>query len=71
MATWKQNYRKTRNMTVIWYALAFVFFIMAIKAYPVGGGSMIGFMFWCAMATGLAFGAGRAKRKAKRLERGE
>jgi predicted anti-sigma-YlaC factor YlaD len=71
MATWKQNYRKTRNMTWLYYALAFVFFIMAIKAYPVGGGSMIGFMFWTAATTGLVFGAGRAKRKAKRLERGE
>jgi len=71
MATWKQNYRKTRNMTWLYYALAFVFFIMAVKSFPVDGGPMLGFVFWCAMATGLAFGAGRAKRKAKRLERGE
>ena len=41
---------------------------MAVKAYPVDGGSMIGFVWWVSAATGLTFSAGRAKRKAARAE---
>ena len=46
--------------------MAFACFVMAVKAYPVDGGSMIGFVMWVSAATGLAFSAGRAKRKAAR-----
>ena len=63
---WKKNYSKVRNATWIWYLMAFACFVMAVKAYPVDGGSMIGFVWWVSAATGLAFSAGRAKRKAAR-----
>ena len=68
MASWKSNYTKFRNATWVYYLLAFVFFIQAVKAFPVDGGSMIPFVMWCSMATGTAFGAGRNKRNAKRAE---
>lgn len=65
---WKKNYSKVRNATWIWYLMAFVCFVMAVKAYPVDGGSMIGFVWWVSAATGLTFSAGRAKRKAASAE---
>ena len=65
---WKKNYSKVRNATWIWYLMAFVSFVMAVKAYPVDGGSMIGFVWWVSAATGMTFSAGRAKRKAARME---
>lgn len=65
---WKKNYSKVRNATWIWYLMAFACFVMAVKAYPVDGGSMIGFVWWVSSAAGLAFSAGRAKRKAARAE---
>ena len=46
--------------------MAFACFVMAVKAYPVDDGSMIGFVWWVSAATGLTFSAGRAKRKAAR-----
>lgn len=66
MANFKSNYTKARNSTWVYYLLAFVFFVFAVQAFPVDGGSMIPFVLWCAMATGTAFGAGRNKRNAKR-----
>lgn len=48
--------------------MAFACFVMAVKAYPVDGGSMFGFVWWVSAATGLTFSAGRAKRKAARVE---
>lgn len=63
---WKKNYSKVRNATGIWYLLAFACFWMAVKAYPVDGGSMISFVWWVSAAAGLTFSAGRAKRKAAR-----
>lgn len=65
---WKKNYSKVRNAAWIWYLMAFVSFVMAVKAYPVDGGSMISFVWWVSAATGLTFSAGRAKRKAARDE---
>lgn len=59
---WNKNYSKVRNATWIWYLMAFACFVMAVKAYPVDGGSMIGFVWWVSAATGLTFSAGRAKR---------
>lgn len=61
---WKKNYSKVRNATWIWYLMAFACFVMAVKAYPVDGGSMFGFVWWVSAATGLTFSASRAKRKA-------
>lgn len=61
---WNKNYSKVRNATWIWYLMAFACFVMAVKAYPVDGGSMLGFVWWVSAATGLTFSAGRAKRKA-------
>ena len=46
--------------------MAFACFVMAVKAYPVDGGSMLGFVWWVSAAAGLTFSAGRAKRKAAR-----
>lgn len=62
---WNKNYSKVRNATWIWYLMAFACFVMAVKAYPVDGGSMLGFVWWVSAATGLTFSAGRAKRKAR------
>ena len=64
--SWKSNYKSVRNASWIWYLMAFACFVMAVKAYPVDGGSMFGFVWWVSAATGLAFSAGRAKRKAAR-----
>lgn len=61
---WKKNYSTVRNATWIWYALAFLCFVMACKAFPVDGGSGVAFVMWVAAAAGLTFSAGRAKRKA-------
>lgn len=63
---WKKNYSAVRNASWIWYLMAFACFVMAVKAYPVDGGSMVGFVIWVSAATGLTFSAGRAKRKAAR-----
>lgn len=60
---WNKNYSKVRNAIWIWYLMALACFVMAVKAYPVDGGSMIGFVWWVSSAAGLAFSAGRAKRK--------
>ena len=65
---WNKNYSKVRNATWIWYLMAFACFVLAVKAYPVDGGSMISFVWWVSAATGLTFSAGRAKRKAARAE---
>lgn len=66
MANWKSNYSTARNASWIYYLIAFVFFVCAVKAFPSAGGSMIPFVFWVAMATGTAFGAARNKRNAQK-----
>lgn len=43
--------------------MALAAFVMAIKAFPVDGGSFIPFVFWVASSAGLVFSAGRSKRK--------
>ena len=63
----KQNYKTIRNFTWVYYVIAFVFFVLAIQAFPTSrnpDGSMMMFVFWVAIATGTAFGAGRNKRAA-------
>ncbi len=66
MANWKSNYSKARNATWFYYLLALMFFVFAVQAFPRDGGSMLRFVMWCALATGMVFGAGRNKRNAKK-----
>lgn len=71
MMSWKKNYSAVRNATWIWYLLALACFAKAVGSAS-GDGGQFGpaFIFWAAMASGLVFSAGRAKRKALAKVRG-
>lgn len=63
----KQNYKTVRDWTWVYYVIALVFFVLACQAFPTSqnpDGSMMSFVWWVALATGTAFGAGRNKRAA-------
>lgn len=69
--SWKLNYKSVRNATWIYYALAALFFVWAVQAFPTSRnpeGSMNLFIWWACMSGGLVWSAGRAKRKAKHDE---
>lgn len=62
---WKKNYSTVRNASWIWYLLAAFCFVQAVTSVHENGGQFgPGFFIWVAGATGLAFSAGRSKRKA-------
>lgn len=62
---WKKNYSTVRNASWIWYLLAAFCFMQAVTSVTDNGGQFgPAFFMWVAGATGLAFSAGLAKRKA-------
>lgn len=62
---WKKNYSTVRNASWIWYLMAALCFVQAVTSVHDNGGQFgTSFFMWVAGATGLAFSAGRSKRKA-------
>lgn len=64
--SFKTRYSAIRNATWIWYALAALFFVWAVQAFPTSrnpDGSMWLFIWHACMSAGLVYSAGRAKRK--------